>query len=211
MFPHDDSAVVQALNSGDEAAFLALFEQYQTALVRLARIYVSDAAVAEEVVQDTWIGVLKGLRRFEGRSSLKTWIFSIMVNRAKTYAQREGRYTAFASDFDPDDQPYEPAVAPDRFTPIDAPTYPHHWISIPRRWDEIPESSALSGEIRTRIEQAIDALPTRQREVITLHDIDQLPTQDICNILGISETNQRVLLHRARAHVRRALETYLGE
>ena len=211
MFAQDDTAIVQAINNGNEAAFLHLFEQYHASLVRLARIYVTDAAIAEEVVQETWIGVLKGLRRFEGRSSLKTWIFSIMVNRAKTYAQREGRYISFSSDFDADDEPFEPAVAPDRFTPTDAPTYPNHWISIPRRWDEVPESSALSGEMLTRLTQAIDALPMRQREVITLHDIDQISSQDICNVLGISETNQRVLLHRARAHVRQALELYLGE
>jgi RNA polymerase sigma-70 factor (ECF subfamily) len=203
--------LIAALNRGDESAFLQLFEQYHNALVRLARIYVSDAAVAEEVVQETWIGVLKGLRRFEGRSSLKTWIFSIMINRAKTYAQREGRYIPFAADFDADDAPFEPAVAPERFTPDDDPAYPNHWVSIPRRWDEIPESSALSGEMRRRIEEAINLLPPRQREVIVLHDVEQMSTQDICNVLMISETNQRVLLHRARAHVRRALEIYLGD
>jgi RNA polymerase sigma-70 factor (ECF subfamily) len=206
-FQHE-TALVAALTSGDEAAFVSVFENYHTSLLRVAKIYVSDADLAEEVAQETWIAVLKGLRRFEGRSSLKTWIFSIMVNRAKTYAQREGRYLPFS--VEADDEPFEPAVAPDRFHPADS-KYADHWISIPKRWDEIPESSLLSQEMRQRIQQAIDALPPRQREVITLRDVEQISSEDVCNILGVTETNQRVLLHRARAQVRRALENYLGE
>ena len=207
----EDISLVEALNNGDEDAFVSIFEKYQGSLVRVAKIYVNDADIAEEVVQETWIAVLKGLHRFEGRSTLKTWIFSIMVNRAKTYAQREGRYTPFASEFDEDDEPFEPAVAPDRFRPDDTTGDAHHWISIPRRWDELPETNLLSREMRMRIEQAIDLLPPRQREVITLRDVEQISSEDVCNILGISETNQRVLLHRARSQVRRALELYLGE
>src|SRR5664279_1580044 len=207
----EDVRLIEALNDGDEEAFRSVFEMYQASLVRMAKLYVSDATIAEEVVQETWIAVFKGLRRFEGRSSLKTWVFSIMVNRAKTYAQRENRYVPFATEFDADDEPFEPAVSPDRFQPDDAPQYPHHWISIPRRWDEIPESNLLAQEMRMRIDAAIDGLPPRQREVITLRDVEQIGSEDVCNILGISETNQRVLLHRARSHVRRALELYLGE
>jgi RNA polymerase sigma-70 factor, ECF subfamily len=206
----DDAQLIEALRAGDEAAFTLLLERYHNALVRLAMIYVGDRTTAEDVVQETWVAVLQGIDRFEGRSSLKTWIFSILTNRAKTRGQREGRYVPLSSLGDLEADDLEPAVSPERFHPDEGP-WPHHWISMPRNWDYIPEERFSSREMRAQIQKAIDALPPNQREVITLRDIDELSSDEVCNILGISETNQRVLLHRARTKVRRALEQYLGE
>ena len=207
----DDWRLVEALRMGDEAAFMALVEQYHMPLLRLALMYVSDRTVAEEVVQDTWIGVLQGIHRFEGRSSLKTWIFRILMNRARTHAQREGRSVPFSSLTDFDSEPVDGPVDADRFIQADQPQQAGHWISFPASWDDVPEDHLLSQETRKRIEQAVQALPTTQREVITLHDIEGCSSEEIRNLLGISAVNQRVLLHRARAQVRRALERYLKE
>ncbi len=207
----EEMRLVEALRMGDEAAFMALIEQYHMPLLRLALLYVPDRAVAEEVVQETWIGVLQGIHRFEGRSSLKTWMFRILMNRARTHAQREGRSVPFSSltDFEQDAQ--EGPVDADRFVPADHPRLAGHWVSFPASWDEIPEDHLLSQETRGRIEQAVQALPPNQREVITLHDIEGCSSEEIRNLLGISAVNQRVLLHRARSQVRRALEHYLKE
>jgi RNA polymerase sigma-70 factor (ECF subfamily) len=204
----DDLRLVEALRGGDEAAFAGLVERYQAPMVRLATIYTGDRTVAEEVTQEAWIGVLRGLDRFEGRSSLKTWIFTILTNRAKTRAQREGRSVTF-SDLGDDD----PSVDPDRFNPEDHPTWPNHWADgrEPESWGAIPEDHLLSQETRRAIQQAIDALPPNQREVITLRDVQGWSSSEVCNVLGLTETNQRVLLHRARSKVRRALEQYFAE
>jgi RNA polymerase sigma-70 factor, ECF subfamily len=207
--PESNAQLLEALRSGDETAFAALVEKYHASMVRVAMMYVSSRAVAEEVVQETWIGVLKGLPKFEGRSSLKTWIYSILINRAKTHAQREGRYVQLSLDEDGDEG--EPTVSPDRFNPPDHPTSPNDWTIKPDDWHDIPEDRLISHETLACIRQAIDGLPPNQRTVITLRDVEQLPSQDICNILDISETNQRVLLHRARAKVRGALEQYLRQ
>jgi RNA polymerase sigma-70 factor (ECF subfamily) len=204
-----DASIIEGLRNGDEAIFTALFEMYQSSLVRLAMMYVTDPRVAEEVVQETWLAVLKGIGRFEGRSSLKTWIFSIMINRAKTIAQREGRYTAFS--WDEEAEQDEPGVSRERFHPADDPQFPQHWISSPQSWEEIPEEKLLSDETRAIIATAIEMLSPNQREVITLRDIEMLSSDEVCNILGVSESNQRVLLHRARGKVRQALEAYLAE
>lgn len=203
----DEAQLLSALRSGDEAAFEQLVESYHAAMVRLAAIYVPNPRVAEEVAQETWIAVLKGLDRFEGRSSLKTWIFSILVNRARTIGVREGRYVP--ADMLEEADPGEAALSPDRFLPADHPQWPHHWASAPQPWDSIPEARLGSDETRQVIETAIAALPGSQREVITLRDVDGLSSGEVCNILQISETNQRVLLHRARSRVRAALERYL--
>jgi RNA polymerase sigma-70 factor (ECF subfamily) len=199
----DDARLLDRLRSGDESAFEELVERYHMAMTRIARIYASDPRVAEEVVQETWIAVLRGLDRFEGRSSLKTWLFSILVNRARTYAVKEGRYVQQES---LDELAAEPAIDSDRFSP------PGVWTSgaEPQSWDGIPEARLESAETRAIIQQAIDALPDQQREAITLRDIEGLPSEEVCNILQVSETNQRVLLHRARTRVRRALEHYLS-
>ncbi len=204
----DDLRLVGALRQGDESAFAALIDRYHASMLRLAMVFVRDRAVAEEVVQDAWLGVLRGLERFEGRSSLKTWIFSILTNCAKTRGQREGRSLPFSAVWDADAEPDDPAVEPDRFRPAGDPIEPHYWVSFPRSWATIPEDRFLGRETLATIQAAIEALPPSQREVITLRDIDGWTSQEVCNVLGISESNQRVLLHRARSKVRRALERY---
>lgn len=201
-----EAELIQALRNGDEAAFTSLVEQYYTSMVRIAMIYVPDQAIAEDVVQETWIGVLRGLDRFEGRSSLKTWIFTILTNRAKTRAQRESRYVPLTTAGDDEADDNEPVITPDRFSPEG------HWSSDnrPDTWEAIPEDRLLSQETLSLIDQAISELPLGQREVIRLRDIEGWSSAEVCNVLDISETNQRVLLHRARSKVRRALEHYLA-
>jgi RNA polymerase sigma-70 factor (ECF subfamily) len=204
-----DLALVEALRAGDETAFMMLVERYQPAMLRIALMYVSTRAVAEEVLQDAWVGVLKGLDGFEGRSSLRTWIFRILVNTAKTRGQREARSVPFSSVWaaDPD---VEPSVEPDRFLSLGHPGSPGHWAEPPVGWASTPEELLLSKETLAEVSRAIDALPPNQREVIRMRDVLGWTSADVCNALDISETNQRVLLHRARAKVRRALEGYLG-
>lgn len=206
----EDPRLVEALRSGDESAFVSLIDRYHASMLRLAMVFVPSQAIAEEVVQEAWMGVLQGLNRFEGRSSLKTWIFRILTNRAKTRAQREVRSVPFSSLSEFNTDLPEPAVDPERFRGPDQ-QWPGHWISFPRSWDEIPEERILSQETLTRIQEAIDALPQGQREVIVLRDIDGCSSDEACNLLGVSEANQRVLLHRARCKVRRALERYFEE
>jgi len=175
-------------------------------MLRIALMYVSSRAVAEEVVQETWLAVFTGLERFEGRSTLKTWLFRILTNKAKTRGQREGRtlpFSALAADRDEE----ATAVDVDRFLGPDN-RHAGHWAAPPRG---VPEERLLAGEARAKIEAAIDALPPNQRTVITLRDVEGLSAEEACNILGVSETNQRVLLHRARSKVRAALEQYLEE
>lgn len=207
-----EADLLTALRHGDEAAFQTLFEKYHPSLVRLATIYANDRAAAEEVAQDTWIGVLKGLDRFEGRSSLKTWIFTILINRAKTRGQRDSRSLPFSALLSAETDSDEPAVSADRFVqPTDSPTLAGHWLERPRNWEDLPEAHALSQETGQHLRAAIAALPPVQRQVITLRDIDGFSAGEVCNILEISETNQRVLLHRARAKVRHALEQYFDD
>jgi len=203
----DDMALVRLLRSGDEAAFMMLVDRLQPSMLRVARMYVSTAAVAEEVVQETWLGVLKGLDSFQGRSSLRTWIFRILTNIAKTRGQREGRSIPFASlagdDLD------APAVDPHRF---DAPDTSRRgaWSTLPDDWTGIPEDRLLGRETLAVIGKAIEGLPPMQAEVIRLRDALGWTSEEVRNALDLTETNQRVLLHRARAHVRSALEAYLS-
>ena len=189
---------VEALRAGDEATFERLVREYSPAMLRVAQLYVGSRAAAEEVVQDTWIGVLNGIGRFEGRSSLKTWIFRILTNIAKTRGQREGRSVPFSALGSGDDQ----AVDPDRFA------QDGQWASPPRSFR--PEERLLGRETLDVVERAIAALPPSQALVITMRDVEGFGAEETRNVLGISETNQRVLLHRARAKVRQALEDYLG-
>ena len=206
----EDVRLLERLRKGDEAAFVWLIDHYHTAMLRLAMVYVPVRAVAEEVVQEAWLSILRGLERFEGRSSLKTWMFRILTNCAKTRAQREGRSIPFSSlpllvvDM------LEATVDPSRFLGPDQ-EWPGHWASFPAPWDDIPENRLLSQETRACIQIAIDALPPNQRVVITLRDIEGWTAAEVCSFLGISEANQRVLLHRARARVRRVLEEYFNE
>lgn len=207
----DDLRLVAALRAGDEAAFMRLVDRYHGAMLRLAQLYVPERAVAEEVVQETWLAVLQSLARFEGRAALKTWIFRILVNMAKTRAQREGRSVPFSSLPELERESDEPAVEAGWFRPADAPVWPGAWVSVPHNWEQVPEAQLLSRETREHIEQAIAALPPHQRGVITLRDIEGWSAEETCAFLGISEANQRVLLHRARTRVRRALAHYLNE
>jgi RNA polymerase sigma-70 factor, ECF subfamily len=203
----EDLHLLEALRSGNESSFVSLVNRYHSSMLRLAMLFVPSEAIAEEVVQETWMGVLHGLDRFEGRSSLKTWIFRILTNRAKTRAQREGRSVPFSSLAEFNNELQEPAVEPERFNEPDH-QWPGGWVSFPQSWEEIPEERILSKETMTRILEAIDTLPIGQREVITLRDIDGCTSEEACDLLGVSEANQRVLLHRARCKVRRALERY---
>lgn len=205
----DDLELVERLRSGDEAAFMALVERYQPTMLRIARMYVSTRAVAEEVVQDAWLGVLRGLDGFEGRSSLRTWIFRILVNIAKTRGKREARSVPFSSVWAPGDEA-DPGLDPNRFLAADDPTSPGHWATPPASWEATPEDRLLSHETLARIGKAIEELPTNQREVIRLRDVLGWTSDEVCNALDITDTNQRVLLHRARTKVRRALEGYLA-
>ncbi len=204
-----DAELVRRLLAGDEDAFMSLVEMYQGAMVRLARNYVPSRDVAEEVVQETWLAVLQGLPKFEARSSLKTWIFRILVNRAITRGTRERRAVPFSALFDASSDAFEPAVDPDRFFGADDGTAPHAWASPPQPWDEVPEQRLESKETLARVAAAIETLPHSQREVITMRDVDGFTSREVCDVLGISEVNQRVLLHRARSKVRRALAEYL--
>jgi RNA polymerase sigma-70 factor, ECF subfamily len=201
----EDLVVVERLRAGDEDTFMALVEALQPSMLRVARMYVSSQAIAEEVVQDAWVGVLTGIDRFEGRSSLRTWIFRILTNIAKTRGQREGRSVPFASlagdDLD------GPTWDPSMFRGADD-TWPGGWSTLPIDWRGIPEDRLLSSETRGVVRAAIDALPPMQAEVISLRDVLGWSSEEVRNALDLTETNQRVLLHRARAKVRRALEDY---
>jgi RNA polymerase sigma-70 factor (ECF subfamily) len=208
--PADELRLIEALRQREEAAFTALIDRYHTALLRLAQMYVSDRTAAEEVVQDTWIGVLKGIDRFEGRSSFKTWLFRILTNIAKTRGVRESRSIPFSALSDGEGDAFEPAVEADRFLPPDHPRWPGHWADPVEAWGEHPEERLLARETRAQIQAAIDRLPPAQREVITLRDVEGWSSDEVCNTLLISETNQRVLLHRARSKVRRELGHYLS-
>jgi RNA polymerase sigma-70 factor (ECF subfamily) len=192
----EESALLAALRAGDERAFMEIVEQYTPGMRRLALSYVRTPALADEVVQEAWLGVLQGLDRFEGRSALKTWIYRIVANVARTRAVREARSTPFSS-FATDD---EPSVDPDRFIPDG------HWRSPPEPWRVV-----LDDEARAVIDAAIAVLPDQQRQVIELRDVAGWSSDEVRNVLELSETNQRVLLHRARSKVRAALEDYLGE
>jgi RNA polymerase sigma-70 factor, ECF subfamily len=203
----EDLALVERLRAGDETAFMELVDQLQPAMLRVARMYVSSTAVAEEVVQDAWLGVLRGLHRFEGRSSLRTWIFRILTNIAKTRGQREGRSLPFASlagdDLD------APAVDPGRFDSPEGSSR-GRWSTLPDDWTGIPEDRLLGHETLDVIGRVIATLPPMQAEVIRLRDALGWTSEEVRNALDLTETNQRVLLHRARAKVRSALERYLS-
>jgi RNA polymerase sigma-70 factor, ECF subfamily len=195
--------LVDALRAGEESAFVALVGRYGGAMLRVAQLYVRSRAIAEEVVQEAWIAVLNSSARFEGRSSLKTWILRIVANKAKTRAVKEGRSVPFSA-LGPD----EPAVDPDRFRgPEDR--YAGHWATFPSSWAGAPEERLLASETLDLVEQAIAELPPAQALVITMRDVEGLDAREVCEALEISEGNQRVLLHRARSKVRGALEEYL--
>jgi len=196
---HDESALVASLRAGDERAFMRLVEECTPGMRRLALTFVRTPALADEVVQEAWLGVLRGLDRFEGRSSLKTWIYTIVANVARTRAVREARSVPFSSLASADADDDETAVDPDRFVGDG------HWARPIEPWRQV-----IDAEARRVIDAAIAKLPPQQAQVIELRDIEGWSSEEVRNVLDLSETNQRVLLHRARSKVRAALEEYLG-
>ena len=191
-----DGELLLRLRSGDERAFVGLVERYQEQMLRLATSFVPSRAVAEEVVQDTWLALLRGLDAFEGRSSLKTWLFSILVNQARTTGTREHRSVPVA---DP-----EPAVDPARFDTAGS------WADPPEHWIEAAEGRLEAGKLADRILALMDELPARQREVVILRDVEEMSSEEVCSVLAISDGNQRVLLHRGRSRLRQLFEDEFG-
>jgi RNA polymerase sigma-70 factor, ECF subfamily len=202
-FADDDRALVAALLRRDEQVFVELVTRYQASMKRIARIYVSSDALADDVVQEAWVGVLKGLPRFEGRSSLSTWIFRILTNVAKTRGARERRMVPFTALAGGDG----PSVDEDRFGGDDS-AWPGHWAVPPRPWEN-PERRLCSLEMREELREAIRALPPAQQAVLTLRDVEGLSAEEVCGLLDLNPTNQRVILHRARSRVRANLERHL--
>jgi RNA polymerase sigma-70 factor, ECF subfamily len=205
-FPESENRLVAALRAGDEQAFATLVRRHHASLKRVARAYVSTDAVAEEVVQETWLAVIGAVERFEQRATLKTWIFHILTNKAKTRGTRERRSVPFASLGGADD---EPAVSPERFQ-REGDAWPGHWATPPRPWED-PERRLESLEAREHLRTAIAALPATQQAVMTLRDVEGLDAEEVCDLLDLSAGNQRVILHRARAKVRDALEQWFEE
>ena len=205
----DDLELLARLRRGDEAAFTQLVERLHGPMLRVAMIHVGNRAVAVEVAQDAWVGVLAQLDRFEGRSSLRTWVLRIVANRARTRAVRERRTLPFSS-LDGAAEPGRPAVEPERFLPAGH-RWAGHWASPPRSCGDVPEERLLSAETRAEVGRAVELLPPAQRAVITLRDVEGMTAAETCELLELTEGNQRVLLHRARSRVRRALERYLDE
>ena len=204
--PPDDE-LVERLRRGDETAFRAVVDAWSPSMLRLARSFVSTNGSAEEAVQEAWLGVIRGLDGFEGRASLKTWVFRILVNVAKARGVKESRTLPFSSLL-PEDE--APAVDPSRFRPAED-RYPGHWLpgQQPQPWT-LPENAALDAEVRSVLAAAVGALPDRHRIVVTLRDIEGYTSDEVCEVLDISPGNQRVILHRARAAVRTRLETYFA-
>jgi RNA polymerase sigma-70 factor, ECF subfamily len=203
--PAAEAELLERLRAGDERAFEALVARHYGTMLAVAQTYVKGRAVAEEVVQEAWLGVIGGLDRFEGRSSLKTWILSILVNKAKSRGTREARSVPFASLAPEDDAP---AVAPERFRgPDDG--FPGHWRAYPGNWNASAEIVVQDRETLRVAMRAIAELPLAQRTVIRMRDVEGYSSEEVCALLAVSEGNQRVLLHRARSRVRSALEDHL--
>ena len=193
----DDAELVARLRAGDEAAFVTLFDRYQPPLLRLASTFVPNRATAEEVVQDTWLGVVRGIGGFEGRSSLKTWLFRILINRARSTGVRERRHLSV-------DPEWTAAVPPERFGPDG------HWSDPPVPWTDDAEERIVARQMAERVTAHLAELPEAQRQVVVLRDFECLPAPEVCHLLGITEANQRVLLHRGRSRIRSLLESDLA-
>ena len=203
--PTSDDDLVARLRAGDEAAFRELINEFDAPLRRVARTYVATDAAADEVVQDVWVGVLRGIGRFEQRSSLKTWIYRILLNIARTRGVRDRRTIPFASLGDADNE--GPTFDPDRFQTASG-RDPGHWSQFPMRWHDHPEVRAVGHEMIAVVRTALSTLPGAQQEVVRLRDLEGWTSIEVCNALDITDTNQRVLLHRGRAKIRAALESY---
>lgn len=204
----DETRLIRAIRAGDEAAFAQLVDRYSADLLRLARAHTDDVDLAEDAVQDAWIAVLRGIDRFEGRSSLRTWIGRIFLRRLFTKLEGERRYIGLSRLAETEVSGPEPAVPAERFLSADHEKWPGHWKLPPASWGQSPEDQLLSREMQEMIGRAIAALPIAQRQVIALRDVGGWSAAEVCDILELTEANQRVLLHRARSRVRAALETY---
>jgi RNA polymerase sigma-70 factor (ECF subfamily) len=198
---------VDRLRAGDEDAFAWLLDRYDGRLRRLARAFVATRAAADEVVQETWLAVIEGIDRFEQRSSLKTWIYRILVNKARTRGARDERTVPFSAIVG-NDGDLGPTFPPDRFRPPDHPRWPGHWAKPPAAWQELPQEQLEARETLDRIATAIADLPSLHRQVITLRDVEGWTSAEVCAALDLTPGNQRVVLHRARARVRSRLEAY---
>lgn len=204
-----DEGLLQALQRGDEAAFAALVDRHQASLVRVAKRYVRGRAAAEDVVQETWVGFMIGLERFEGRCSIRTWLFRILFNKAQSRVATEKRLVPFSCLVTAETESDYSAVDPERFRGA-ADDFPGHWLNEPPAWKTDPARILADQESRAAVRVAMDDLPKAQATVMQLRDVEGLPSDEVCEILGISPANQRVLLHRARSKVRAALERRFG-
>jgi RNA polymerase sigma-70 factor (ECF subfamily) len=203
-----EAELIAGLRAGEEDAFAQLVDTYGASLMRVAGLYVRDRSVIQEVVQETWLGVLRGIGRFEGRSSFSTWLFRILTNTAKTRAVREARSLPFAALSD-QAAPDEPSVSADSFLGADT-TWPGHWATGPQAW-KTPLDDLLTAETRQMLGRAIDELPPAQRQVVTLRDVEGWSAREVCDALEISEANQRVLLHRGRTRLRTVIDRRAAE
>ncbi|CAA9312221.1 MAG: RNA polymerase sigma factor RpoE [uncultured Frankineae bacterium] len=205
-----DARLLVRLRAGDEAAFSELVDRWSAPMLRVALIHTGTRAVAEEAVQDTWLAVLQGLDRFEGRSTLRTWVFRILLYTCRGKAERERRVPPISDvQRSAGEMTGRRAFAEDRFLPSDHPHWPGHWSQPPRSWMRTPDDALLGSELRQHLSQAVAALPERQRQVLVLRDVEGWTSEEVCRLLGVLPGNQRVLLHRARSTVRAALEPYL--
>ncbi len=206
----EELRTVEALRAGDEQAFVEMVRRYSPTMLRVALLYVSSHAVAEKVVQEAWNGVISGIGRFEGRSTLRTWLFRVLTDIAKTRGERERRSVPFSALVAVELEADEPAVEPDRFLNSDS-RWPDFWFSSPRRWRELPEARLLSPQTTDLLKHEVDSLPAVQQVVIVLRDIEGWSAKEVSQLLGMTEGHQRVLLHRARTKARRALEEHLDQ
>lgn len=201
---HDADDLLAKLRGGDETAFRVLVRRHQRSMVSVAQTFVRSRSTAEEVVQDTWLALIEGLDAFEGRSSLKNWLFAILVNKARRRGAREGRVVLVA-DFEREAGDAEPVVDPARFDAAGA------WSALPSAWDDMtPERIVAGRQLLFHVQEAIDRLPPVQRSVLVMREVEHLDAAEVSSLLGVSDGNQRVLLHRARARVRDHLEKLLG-
>jgi RNA polymerase sigma-70 factor (ECF subfamily) len=208
--PADEAALAARLRDGDESAFVALVSRHSGAMLRTALVFTGSRAAAEEVVQDTWLAVIRGIDRFEGRSTLKTWLFCILVKKAKSQALLDRRVVPFSA-LTPDQADERPSVPLERFLPPDHERWPGHWSAAPESWASQPEERLLAAESMAVVRQAIESLPPAQQAVISLRDVHGWSAEEVCDILQVTPANQRVLLHRARSCVRARLEKYLAD